>query len=186
MYLANQAQHTFNRNPPPNFEFVAAGNPQLTAACKELSRENGVMVFIVTVCYSRPNYLRRRTHRFQNSNNTTALSYANQLNRVGCHFHANIVQEARASIAGPPEQPPRVPHGVPEPIPRSQRLYHAQADAVLRDLFPRIPNTDRQRILERAFTFVGGFFFRILKTAFGKLTSLSGYMLSRPEDRRTQ
>ena len=94
------------------------------------------------------------THRTQSSNSTTALSYANQLNRVGCHFHADIVQEARACISGPPEQPARVPDGVPEPIPRSQRVYHAQADAVLRDLFPRIPNTDRQRILERAFTFV--------------------------------
>ncbi|KND94519.1 hypothetical protein TOPH_00850 [Tolypocladium ophioglossoides CBS 100239] len=138
-------EHTFNRTPPPDFEFVAAGNPQLTAACKELSRENGVMIFIVT-----------------NSYNTTALSYANQLNRVGFHFHTNIVQEARASIVGSPEQPARVPHGVPEPIPKSQRLYHAQADAVLRDLFPRIPNTDRQRVLERAFTF--GTCFRGQKT----------------------
>ncbi|PNY27951.1 Uncharacterized protein TCAP_02122 [Tolypocladium capitatum] len=138
-------EHTFHRTPPPNFEFVAAGNPQLTAACKDLSRENGVMIFIVT-----------------NSYNTTALSYANQLNRVGCHFHTKIVQEARTSIVGAPEQQARVPHGEPEPIPKSQRLYHAQADAVLRDLFPRIPNTDRQRILERAFTF--GTCFRGQKT----------------------
>jgi hypothetical protein len=43
-------QFTTKREPPPGFEFVPIGNPALTTACKELSREQGAMIFIVTVC----------------------------------------------------------------------------------------------------------------------------------------
>lgn len=49
--LTNKEQFTENREPPPGFEFVPIGNPTLTSACKELSREQGAMIFIVTVCY---------------------------------------------------------------------------------------------------------------------------------------
>lgn len=44
---------------------------------------------------------------------------------------------------------------VPEPIPESQDEINRQADAAIRDLFPRIPNTDRQAIIEHAFNKVG-------------------------------
>lgn len=47
-----------------------------------------------------------------------------------------------------------VPDGQPEPIPKSQREYSTQVDAAIRDLFPRIPNTDRQMIVEHAFNLV--------------------------------
>lgn len=50
--LTNKQQFTENREPPPGFEFVPIGNPTLTTACKELSREQGAMIFIVTVCYN--------------------------------------------------------------------------------------------------------------------------------------
>lgn len=43
-----------------------------------------------------------------------------------------------------------------EPIPKSQAEITKQADAAIRDLFPRIPNTDRQMILDHAFTKVSG------------------------------
>lgn len=46
-------------------------------------------------------------------------------------------------------------NGLPEPIPTSQEEYNRQVDAVLRDLFPRIPHTDRQMIIEHAFDLVG-------------------------------
>jgi len=39
----------------------------------------------------------------------------------------------------------------PEPIPLRQAQINAQADAAIRELFPRIPNTDRQMIIDRAF-----------------------------------
>ncbi len=38
-----------------------------------------------------------------------------------------------------------------EPIPDSQEEINKQADAAIRDLFPRIPNTDRQMIIDHAF-----------------------------------
>lgn len=43
-------QITTEKTPPPGFEFVPIGNPQLTAACKEISREKDAMIFIVSVC----------------------------------------------------------------------------------------------------------------------------------------
>lgn len=51
-----------------------------------------------------------------------------------------------------PQQTLRITDGEPEPIPETQEAYHAQADAAIRDLFPRIPNTDRQMIIEHAFS----------------------------------
>jgi len=43
-------QFTEKKEAPPGFEFVPIGNPALTTACKELSREQDAMIFIVTVC----------------------------------------------------------------------------------------------------------------------------------------
>lgn len=56
-HSAHCEQTTTDRNPPPGFEFVPIGNPELTKACKELSREQEAMIFIVCVrhiqrCYS--------------------------------------------------------------------------------------------------------------------------------------
>lgn len=42
-------------------------------------------------------------------------------------------------------------HGIIEPIPESQAEINKQADAAIRDLFPRIPNTDRESIIQHAF-----------------------------------
>ncbi len=39
----------------------------------------------------------------------------------------------------------------PDPIPESQEEINKQADAAIRDLFPRIPNTDREMIIRHAF-----------------------------------
>jgi len=39
----------------------------------------------------------------------------------------------------------------PDPIPESQEEIYKQADAAIRDLFPRIPNTDREEIVRHAF-----------------------------------
>jgi hypothetical protein len=43
-------QVTTDQHPPPGFEFIAAGNALLSAKCKELSREQEALVFIVSVC----------------------------------------------------------------------------------------------------------------------------------------
>ena len=69
--------------------------------------------------------------------------------RTGYHFREAIVDDARA-IVGETVLGSFAP-GQVEPIPESQEEINKQADAALRDLFPRIPNTDRTIILEHAF-----------------------------------
>ncbi|KAG5984701.1 hypothetical protein E4U55_003648 [Claviceps digitariae] len=127
-----EVQVTRAKTPPPGFEFVPIGNPVLTSACKELSRERDAMIFIVS--------------------SVATNSLSQQVNRLGHHVRQSIVEAARESIAHLPQSGAATPDGKPEPIPESQTEYHLQADAALRDLFPRIPNTDRQIIIEHAFT----------------------------------
>ncbi|KAI1473992.1 hypothetical protein F4774DRAFT_402259 [Daldinia eschscholtzii] len=132
---------TIDRHPPPGFEFVPVGYPQLTQMCKELSREQDAMIFIVS-----------------DSKNPDNLDH--HVNRVGYHFRQIIVDQARAKLAATGQAvhiPPVHKPGEPEPIPKSQAEIDAQADAVLRDLFPRIPNTDRREIIQHAFQKDGKF-----------------------------
>ncbi|RYO82208.1 hypothetical protein DL762_006731 [Monosporascus cannonballus] len=132
---------TTDRHPPPGFEFIATGNPDLTTTCKELSREQDAMIFIVS-----------------DAKNPDLLEH--HMNRVGYHFRQTIVEQARAYLIenGKYEQAAQAARpGEPEPIPESQRDINRQADAVLRDLFPRIPNIDRQEIIQHAFKKDGKF-----------------------------
>ncbi|KAI0853740.1 hypothetical protein F5Y00DRAFT_223469 [Daldinia vernicosa] len=132
---------TIDRHPPPGFEFVPVGYPQLTQMCKELSREQDAMIFIVS-----------------DSKNPDNLDH--HVNRVGYHFRQIIVDQARSKLAATGQNvhvPPAHASGAPEPIPKSQAEIDAQADAVLRDLFPRIPHTDRREIIQHAFQKDGKF-----------------------------
>lgn len=87
------------------------------------------------------------------------------MHRLGYHFRSVIVEEASASI-----QLQSVRRGGVNvlqssahydltaagryPIPATQEEINKQADAAIRDLFPRIPNTDRQQIIDHAFQLV--------------------------------
>ena len=78
------------------------------------------------------------------------------MNRVGIHVRESIVDQARQQLGQDSELPtPDTGAGQPEPIPEKQEDINKQADAAIRDLFPRIPNTDRQMILEHSFNKVG-------------------------------
>ncbi|KAL8377747.1 hypothetical protein RB595_008437 [Gaeumannomyces hyphopodioides] len=125
---------TTAREPPPGFEFVPVGNPDLTKACKELSREQDAMIFIVS-----------------DSKEADANRLGIHMNRVGHHIRRTIVEEARAQLGQPLEYFLETVNGHPEPIPESQDEINAQADGVIRDLFPRMPNTDRQMIIDHSF-----------------------------------
>ncbi|PHH74741.1 hypothetical protein CDD80_2864 [Ophiocordyceps camponoti-rufipedis] len=142
---------TYNPNPPPGFEYVPMGNPELTSLCKELSREKDLLIYIVSVGDRLSDRcLDRRTHSEQSTVHRSSL--AAHMTRCGYHFEIDIVKEARRNIIHDPDLESSVPYGAPEPIPRSQELYHAQVNAAMRDLFPRIPHTDRRIIIDRAFT----------------------------------
>jgi hypothetical protein len=75
--------------------------------------------------------------------------------RIGYHFRESIVDEA-SEIVGETAVSNRTynPNEV-EPIPESQEEINKQADGAIRDLFPRIPNTDRQMVIDHAFRKVG-------------------------------
>lgn len=84
-----------------------------------------------------------------------------QILRIGFHFRSFIVDQASEALGG--LQPVRVSGSyhlhqngsnlddVVEPIPQSQAEINTQADAAIRDLFPRIPHTDRNEIIYRSF-----------------------------------
>ncbi|KAH7320891.1 hypothetical protein B0I35DRAFT_201996 [Stachybotrys elegans] len=78
---------------------------------------------------------------------------SNQVHRIGHQFRQTIIEEARATLKHVSRSNPVATDGKPEPIPESQEEYNEQVDAVIRDLFPRIPHTDRKIIIEHAFQF---------------------------------
>ena len=75
---------------------------------------------------------------------------------MGYHFREVIVDGAR-EIVGETAVSDRAydPNDI-EPIPDSQEEINKQADGAIRDLFPRIPNTDRQIVIDHAFRKVSG------------------------------
>lgn len=71
--------------------------------------------------------------------------------RIGYHIREAIVEEAQAALGYRYDLLHSTKDDAPEPIPATQEEINAQADAALRELFPRIPNTDRQEIIDHAF-----------------------------------
>ncbi|KAH8678055.1 hypothetical protein BX600DRAFT_507035 [Xylariales sp. PMI_506] len=127
-------QVTTDPNPPPGFEFIPTGHPELTTVCKEISREQDAMIFIVS-----------------DVSDVNVLDH--HLHRKGYHFRQRIVETGRESLRaeGFDERKEFSIPGQPEKIPEDKIELFRQADAVLRDLFPRIPNTDRHEIIQHAF-----------------------------------
>ncbi|KAL0940767.1 uncharacterized protein CTRU02_203530 [Colletotrichum truncatum] len=125
---------TPNRTPPPGMKYIPIGNPELTERCKEISRELGASVYIVTFAKK------------------DASELSQQIHRVGHHIREYIVEQAMHELGQDTFYEPTTtgPNEVEE-IPRSQTEINRQADAALRELFPRIPNTDRQQIIDHAF-----------------------------------
>ncbi|KAG9248576.1 hypothetical protein BJ878DRAFT_412455 [Calycina marina] len=118
---------TNKKEPYPGYKFVPIGDPLMTTKCKELSREQGAMIFIVSATTEKMSKISDHVHR------------------IGYHFREYIVDEARKLVGETNVSDDTAP------IPKTQEEINQQADAALRDLFPRIPNTDRQMILDHAF-----------------------------------
>ncbi|KAF6821239.1 hypothetical protein CSOJ01_00245 [Colletotrichum sojae] len=125
---------TADRAPPPGMTHIPIGNPELTERCKEISREDGASVYIVTRAKKE------------------ASELSQQIHRVGHHIREYIVERAMRELGQESfyEAPTTGPDDV-EKIPDSQAEINRQADAALRELFPRIPHTDRQQIIDHAF-----------------------------------
>lgn len=85
-------------------------------------------------------------------NNASDLSQ--QIHRVGHHIREYIVDRALEELGlDSVNEPELIGQGDAqvEKIPEKQNDIDKQADAALRELFPRIPNTDRQQIIDHAF-----------------------------------
>ncbi|GKT49392.1 uncharacterized protein ColSpa_09573 [Colletotrichum spaethianum] len=130
-------ENTTNTDPPPGMRYIPIGNPELTERCQDISRELGASVYIVTKAKK------------------DASDLSLQIHRVGYHIRENIVDRALAELGLTdvyvPELIGQGDGGLVEKIPDDQDEIDKQADAALRELFPRIPNTDRQQIIDHAF-----------------------------------
>ncbi|OLN95366.1 hypothetical protein CCHL11_04745 [Colletotrichum chlorophyti] len=127
---------TSNKQAPPGMKFIPIGNPELTEACKDISRKTGAMLYIVTKARK------------------DASELSQQIHRIGHHFRENIVDQALLDLGM--DSVPEIElvgegEDQVEKIPEDQAEINEQADAALRELFPRIPNTDRQEIINHAF-----------------------------------
>lgn len=78
---------------------------------------------------------------------------SHHVHRTGHHIRGTIVEEARAQLEHLPAA--AISNGLPESMPETQEEYTAQVNSAILDLFPRIPNTDRQSIILHAFNMVG-------------------------------
>ncbi|KAK1597743.1 uncharacterized protein LY79DRAFT_599750 [Colletotrichum navitas] len=130
-------ENTTNTDPPPGMRYIPIGNPELTERCQDISRELGASVYIVTKAKK------------------DASDLSLQIHRVGYHIRESIVDRALAELGLTdiyvPELIGQGDGGLVEKIPDNQHEIDKQADAALRELFPRIPNTDRQQIIDHAF-----------------------------------
>lgn len=87
----------------------------------------------------------------QTAKNSEAQHLSQQIHRIGHHIRETIVAQARALLNLADDHGSSSSNEL-ETIPASEAQYHAQVDAAIRDLFPRIPNTDRQQIIDMSFT----------------------------------
>ncbi|THC98232.1 hypothetical protein EYZ11_002314 [Aspergillus tanneri] len=112
---------SFEAKAPPGYTFIPAGNPQLTTACKELCRKDGLKVFAVTTT---PHM---HTHNL-----------SQHVHRIGYHFPS-------AAVAAVWNNRKRSNSEV------SQITINTEARDVLKDLFPNIPDNDLNQIIKTAF-----------------------------------
>jgi hypothetical protein len=87
----------------------------------------------------------------------TQSKISDHIHRLGYHFRSTIVEQATIEIGGVQSlrrSGVEQASGEGDPIPETQAEINAQADGAIRDLFPRIPNTDREMIIQHAFQMV--------------------------------
>jgi hypothetical protein len=90
--------------------------------------------------------------------NEKGLGLSDQTHRIGYHVRTHIVEQAVSMVQGLEsldflfeDDSHSKSRKKGDPIPESQEDINKQADAAIRDLFPRIPNTDREMIIRHAF-----------------------------------
>lgn len=109
-------------------------------------------MFIVSVCSAPPLILFLASLMGFPVQESTDQSVHTQTHRLGFHFRERIVDQARESLLASGKMvSPKITSGQPESTPKDRNQIFKEADAVLRDLFPRIPNSNRMDILRHSF-----------------------------------
>ncbi|KAL8641037.1 MAG: hypothetical protein Q9228_002109 [Teloschistes exilis] len=152
---------SFKTQPPTGYTFVAAGDPRLTAKCKDISRAQGLTVYIVSTS--------RRS------------SLGEQVGRVGYHFPSDVVEQSckllgvTVAKSGNLHLEPRLHRrllGCNKRLPQitrskgrqqtkarsasiesevDQKELDSRAAYAIRDLFPKIPEAEIHKIISQAF-----------------------------------
>ncbi|KAL8820927.1 MAG: hypothetical protein Q9223_000944 [Gallowayella weberi] len=152
-----QTTLSFRTEAPPGYIFVAAGDPKITSKCKELSRAQGVKVYIVST--SKNNNLSEQVGRVGYHFPRTIVDHACRLLgvKLGKSSNVHLEQEPRQRF---PRHAKACAQGKRFRInstidlvedEMSQNELNFQAASTIRELFPKIPDKDVQLIVARAF-----------------------------------
>ncbi|KAE8366675.1 hypothetical protein BDV27DRAFT_124955 [Aspergillus caelatus] len=134
---------SFEAKAPPGYTFIPAGNPQLTSACKEICRKDGLNVFAVTTT---PHM---HTHNL-----------SQHVHRIGYHFPSAVVATVCMDLglyltptgkAMPFRNISYTQNRKRTNSESSQTTINTEARDVLKDLFPNIPDNDLNQIIKTAF-----------------------------------
>ncbi|KAJ5772826.1 hypothetical protein N7457_007722 [Penicillium paradoxum] len=133
----------FEAQAPSGYTFIPAGNPQLTTACKERCRDEGLQIHAVsTTPHHRSHNLSQHVHR------------------IGYHFPSTVVaavcSELGFYLTTTGKTVPIYAIAKTEDHRRadadiSQVTLNTEARDAIRDLFPNIPDEDLNQIIKTAF-----------------------------------
>ncbi|CAG8302559.1 unnamed protein product [Penicillium salamii] len=136
-------QICFEAQAPSGYTFIPAGNPQLTTACKERCRKEGLQIHAVSTT---PHH---KTHNL-----------SQHVHRIGYHFPSTVVaavcSELGLYLTSTGKTMPiyamgRVDNNSRAASEVSQVTLNTDARDAMRDLFPNIPDQDLNQIIKTAF-----------------------------------
>ncbi|RAL00234.1 DUF2293 domain-containing protein [Aspergillus ibericus CBS 121593] len=135
---------SFEAKAPPGYTFITAGNPQLTTACKEMCRKDGLKVFAVTTTpHMHTHNLSQHVHRIGYHFPSATVSAVCM--NLGLYLTAAGKAVPFQSVGGANNNRKRANSEV------SQTTINTEARDVLKDLFPNIPDNDLNQIIKTAF-----------------------------------
>lgn len=133
----------FEARAPTGYTFIPAGNPQLTTACKERCRKEGL-----------------RIHAVSTTPHATTHNLSLHVHRIGYHFPSTVVaavcSELNLYLTSTGKALPVHTLGSLETRPvtdadKSQLTINTEARDAITDLFPNIPLNDLHQIIKTAF-----------------------------------
>ncbi|KAK2873658.1 hypothetical protein FQN49_002191 [Arthroderma sp. PD_2] len=135
---------SFESKPPPGYTFIPAGNPAFTNGCKELCRKDGFKVYTVSTT---PH---QRAH-----------DLSQQVHRIGYHFPSVVVAticmerglflSSSGRVVAYQNHRPGQQGNKGANLEQSQKKINTEARDAIKDLFPNIPTSDLDQIINTAF-----------------------------------